>query len=104
MTFHPASGYTYHPDHRAVGSAASAAVEQTGGEVRLVYVLAPRGVMGSLGGEPGAQVAANQPAPTYAMPIDRRDQAARLAHPRVPGRLRAAGVEGAAAPPLLLLR
>lgn len=70
LTFHPASGYTDHPDHRAVGSAATAAVEQTGGEVRLVYVLAPRGVMASLGGEPGAQVVANQPAPTYAMPID----------------------------------
>jgi LmbE family N-acetylglucosaminyl deacetylase len=70
MTFHPASGYTYHPDHRAVGSAAVAAVEQSGAEVRLVYALAPRGVMASLGGEPGLVVAENQPAPTWAMPID----------------------------------
>ena len=70
LTFHPASGYTYHPDHRAVGRAAAAAVAETDADVRLVYVVAPRDVMRRLGGERGAQVAASQPAPTYAVPID----------------------------------
>jgi LmbE family N-acetylglucosaminyl deacetylase len=74
LTFHPGSGYTYHPDHRAVGEAATAAVararERDGAEITLVYLLGPSRVMGLLGGEIGARIEASQPPAQYALKID----------------------------------
>ena len=70
LTFHPASGFTFHRDHRAVGLAAVRALDASGSRARLVHTAAPRRVMATLGGEVGAKVAANQPDATWAMPID----------------------------------
>ncbi len=73
LTFHPPSGYTYHPDHRTMGRAATRAVEdvrESGSDITLVYVLGPGRVMGRFAGEMGAQIAASQPPATFAIRID----------------------------------
>ena len=74
VTFWPQSGATQHPDHMRIGLATQiAAYEFRGihvyqGPKHLAYVLMPRDVMRRFGGERGAFVADNQPAPTYSMP------------------------------------
>lgn len=70
LTFHPASGYTNHRDHRAVGLATVRALERSGSQARLVHSAAPRKVMAMFGGEAGAEVAAKQPAATLSLRID----------------------------------
>lgn len=70
LTFHPASGYTFHRDHRAVGLATVRALERSGSAARLVHNAAPARVMKIFGGEAGRGVAANQPAVTWALPVD----------------------------------
>jgi LmbE family N-acetylglucosaminyl deacetylase len=83
LTFDPASGYTWHPDHREIGRAASVASElaaepSVGPEAgvpheigSLVYLLAPKRMMGRFGGERGKKVASHQVDADYAAPIDR---------------------------------
>jgi LmbE family N-acetylglucosaminyl deacetylase len=73
LTFHSPSGYSDHPDHMAMGAAATRAVEtvrESGRDLTLVYVLGPRRVMDRFAGEMGARVAANQPPATFAIRID----------------------------------
>lgn len=71
LTFHPRTGYTDHEDHKAIGTAATRAVAASQPSPALVYLVAPRGVMRVLGGERGERIAALQPAPTWAVPVNR---------------------------------
>ncbi len=83
ITFDPASGYTFHPDHRAIGSATARARRLAADpafrpdlgsphEVRwLAFVLVPSGIMQKFGGEPGARVVQHQVPARFAVPIDR---------------------------------
>jgi LmbE family N-acetylglucosaminyl deacetylase len=82
ITFDPESGYTFHPDHRAIGSATSKARRLAAdpafrpdlgaphGVRWLAFVLVPRRVMETFGGERGATVAEHQVSARYAVPID----------------------------------
>jgi LmbE family N-acetylglucosaminyl deacetylase len=73
LTFDPASGYTAHVDHLAVGAAATAAfcavARQPGGPRWLVYALAPPGVARRFGGERGRLVAERQPPAQFAIAV-----------------------------------
>jgi LmbE family N-acetylglucosaminyl deacetylase len=66
--FHPASGISMHPDHRAMGRAA----ELAAGDIPLLYVLGPRPGFRRFGGEAQRQVADLQPEPDFAINADPR--------------------------------
>ena len=66
--FHPASGISMHPDHRAMGRAA----ELAAGEIPLLLVLGPRPGFRRFGGEAQRQVAGLQPEPSFAIDADPR--------------------------------
>ena len=66
--FHPASGISMHPDHRAMGRAA----ELAAGEIPLLYVLGPRPGFRRFGGDAQHQVADLQPEPSFAIDADPR--------------------------------
>jgi len=66
--FHPASGISMHPDHRAMGRAA----ELAAGDIPLLYVLGPRPGFRHFGGEAQRQVAGLQPEPSFAIDADPR--------------------------------
>lgn len=82
ITFDPESGFTFHPDHKAIGSAtvkarslaADPAFRPDLGpahDVRwLAFILAPRGLMQTFAGERGVKVVQHQPPARYAVPID----------------------------------
>jgi LmbE family N-acetylglucosaminyl deacetylase len=74
LTFDPASGYTAHPDHLAIGAAATAAFCAAAGAPDgprwLVYALAPPGVARRFGGARGQLVADRQPPAQYAITVD----------------------------------
>ncbi len=82
VTFDPASGYTFHPDHRAVGAATTRARSLAADpefrpdlgpvhQVRfLAYILAPRALMKAFAGERGLTVVRHQVPPRYSVPID----------------------------------
>ncbi|MFZ2469014.1 MAG: PIG-L family deacetylase [Parvibaculum sedimenti] len=76
VTFWPASGESGHPDHMRIGLAAQAAAHRLSempavdgyrGAKWIAYVVAPRRGIRAIGGEAGAFVAANEPAPDLAM-------------------------------------
>jgi N-acetylglucosamine malate deacetylase 2 len=81
LTFDPASGFTMHPDHRAIGRAATEAFRNSGrstyepslgpvfAPVSLVYILAPRRLMRTFGGARGREVAAAEAAPQFAISV-----------------------------------
>lgn len=74
VTFWPDSGFSDHSDHKAVGRAATEAVQRrretdpSNAPKAIAYILAPRRMMERFGGEVGVKVANNQPIPTHAMP------------------------------------
>ena len=80
VTFWPASGATGHKDHRRVGLATLLAVQAVrdapkdgyAGPAHIAFPLTPSGAMRKFGGEMGAFVADNQPAPDYRMPASYR--------------------------------
>jgi len=83
LTFDPASGYSWHPDHKAIGRATTEAFRlanlpafhpELGFPHQpkwLVYILVPRRVMNFFGGKSGRQVAQYQVEAQYAVPIAR---------------------------------
>ena len=74
VTFWPESGFSNHSDHKATGRAAVEAVMRRrqkspdAAPRAIAYILAPRRMMHRFGGDAGKTIAANQPAPTHAMP------------------------------------
>ena len=76
VTFWPASGATGHKDHRRVGLATLLAVQAVhdapqggyAGPANIAFPLTPSKAMRKFGGETGAFVADNQPAPDYRSP------------------------------------
>ena len=74
VSFHPPSGVSMHPDHRAMGRAALAATqayaEARGEAVTLAYTLVSRPGTRRFGGERYAQVADLQPDPDFALNVD----------------------------------
>ncbi len=74
ITFDPASGLTLHPDHMSIGRAAMRALqkvanaEAASAPPRVLFVLAPRKALQTFGGAQGKQIAARQPAASFAMP------------------------------------
>jgi LmbE family N-acetylglucosaminyl deacetylase len=82
LTFDPGSGYNGHPDHRAAGVIATEAVRaalDSGYRVELGtahrptaigYVLAPARAFSAIGGAELRAVAAAQPHPNLAVPVD----------------------------------
>lgn len=74
VTFWPESGFSDHADHKAVGKAAVEAVRRLretdpeSAPKAIAYILAPRPMMRRFVGVLGKTIAANQPAPTHAMP------------------------------------
>lgn len=76
VTFWPESGFSYHPDHRTAGRAATEAVRRLRAENpdtaprAIAYILAPRRMMQRFGGETGQLIVDNQPAPTHVMPAE----------------------------------
>lgn len=74
VTFDPNSGVTGHRDHRRAGEAATLAARRAAGDAdgpkRLVYVLAPRKGLRTVGGEGGAAIADAQPEPNAGIVAD----------------------------------
>jgi LmbE family N-acetylglucosaminyl deacetylase len=82
LTFEPATGFTMHPDHKAIGHATTEAfriasdpafdqsVSEPFAPRFLVYFLAPTRAMRLFGGERGREVAEHQMPAQYEMPID----------------------------------
>jgi LmbE family N-acetylglucosaminyl deacetylase len=82
LTFDPASGFTMHPDHRAIGRAVTEGFRDSGqpsyepslgaafAPACLVYVLAPRKLMRMFGGARGKEVAAKEAAPQVAISVE----------------------------------
>lgn len=66
--FHPASGISMHPDHRAMGRAAEIAA----GDTPLLFVLGPRPGFRRFGGESQRRVVDLQPEPDFAIDADPR--------------------------------
>ncbi len=84
VSFDPASGYSWHADHRAIGRATTDGVRlaadpdfepSLGAPHRvkwLAYALAPKRVMRTFGGERGRNVARHQVEVTFAIPVARQ--------------------------------
>ncbi len=84
ITFDPESGYTFHPDHRAIGGAATKARRLAADPVFrpdlgaphearwLAFVLVPRRIMQNFGGERGTEIIQHQVPVRYAVPVDQR--------------------------------
>jgi LmbE family N-acetylglucosaminyl deacetylase len=74
VTFWPESGFSDHSDHKTAGKAAQEAVkrlQEKHPEIApkaIAYILAPRPMMDTFGGDMGKRIVANQPLPTHAMP------------------------------------
>jgi len=74
VTFWPESGFSDHADHKVVSKAAVEAVRRhresnpEGAPNAIAFILAPRRMMSRFAGDTGKIIAANQPAPSYAMP------------------------------------
>jgi LmbE family N-acetylglucosaminyl deacetylase len=77
VAFWPASGATGHQDHMEMGRITELAIEQLSegsgsyrGPGHIVYTISPTKALSLFGGDAGAFVVANQPAPTHAMPAE----------------------------------
>ena len=80
VTFDPASGYTLHPDHLAIGSATTKAIRAANDQdfapslgppyrvAWLAYLLVPRPAVRTFRGKVGREIASKQRGPNFSVP------------------------------------